>query len=152
MPKLDTLIYITIFIILVIPCNKLLAQQTTDRLNLDSIKSISLNEFNYRIDRAIKLLRKKPLSTISDTDHINIMMCLNTIFMKHIPGSIEQRFKGGRYTEIEKLEKEKNYSRDIVKVYSDWIPDRGMGYYFKKLRMELYGTPHLYAMFEVSEE
>jgi hypothetical protein len=48
-------------------------------------------------------------------------------------------------------ERKVNYERDIVKVYTKWIPNKGMGFYFPQLKMELYGTPMPYAIFEVSE-
>jgi hypothetical protein len=78
-------------------------------------------------------------------------MCLNTIFMIHKKYSIEQVFIGGRYRELETVERKVNYGKDIVKVYPNWIPNRGMGYYFPKLKMELYGTPYRYAIFNVVE-
>jgi hypothetical protein len=117
----------------------------------DSYMPIGLLEFNRLVDRSIKLLQTKSLSAISDTDHINIMRCLNTIFMVHKEVSIEERFSGGRYTELENTERKVNYEKDIVKVYTKWIPNRGMGYYFPLLKMELYGTPMPYAIFKVSE-
>ena len=47
----------------------------------DSSKTISLTEFNHRVDRAIEVLQTKNLAQIADSDHVNIMMCLNTVFM-----------------------------------------------------------------------
>jgi hypothetical protein len=33
----------------------------------------------------------------------------------------------------------------------DWIPNRGMGYYFQRLQIELLGTPHSYSMYTIIE-
>jgi hypothetical protein len=131
--------------------HKSFGQNVDKDFNRDSSKTIKLIEFNHRVDRATELLRTKELSAISDSDHINIMMCLNTIFMIHKKYSIEQVFIGGRYRELETVERKVNYGKDIVKVYPNWIPNRGMGYYFPKLKMELYGTPYRYAIFNVVE-
>ena len=131
----------------------------------DSSETISLTEFNQRIDRAIEVLQTKNLNQIADSDHVNIMMCLNTIFMtgsnkrgpliSATPDSTVkgyariQRFNNGRYKQLEDITKQKKYQQNIIKLYPEWIPNRGMGFYFPKLHMELYGTPHLYALFEV---
>lgn len=131
--------------------NKSFGQNADKHFNLDSSKTISLIEFNHRVDRATELLKTKELLAISDSDHINIMMCLNTIFMVHKKYSIEQVFTGGRYTELETVERKVNYEKDIVKVYPKYVWSRGMGYYFTELKMELYGTPHRYAIFNVVE-
>ncbi|WP_413669243.1 hypothetical protein ACEN9X_04300 [Mucilaginibacter sp. Mucisp86] len=134
-------------------CKNSLAQSPNETFNRDSSKTITLIEFKHRVGRATKLLKTEKLSAISDTDHINIMMCLNTIFMTHLykNGLFEARFEAAEYKNLEILADKKNYSRDIVKVYSEWVPNRGMGYYFPKLKMELYGTPMRYAIFNVLE-
>lgn len=111
--------------------------------NLDSSKTISKVSFDNLVDTCIQLLQTKKLSDISDSEHINIMMCLNTIFMR--------QFIGGHYEKLTTVTNEKNYTKDIIKIYPDWIPNRGMGFYFSKLKMELYGTPRLYAIFNVKK-
>jgi hypothetical protein len=131
--------------------NKSFGQLSKGGFNPDSSQTISLTEFNNRVERAIKLLQTETLSAISDTDHINIMMCLNTVFMTHKRGTFVKRFSGNMYEQLEMIAHKKNYDRDITNVYPDYIPNRGMGYYFPKLKMELYGTPRLYAIFRVSE-
>jgi len=135
--------------------------------NRDSIRTITLSDFNRRVDRAIECLQTKELTQIADSDHINIMMCLNTILMTSLKekgplisqtpnGQVKMyatidRFTNGRYKQLEDIADQKNYDRNIVKVYPDWVFSRGMGLYFVKLQMELYGTPHLYAFFQVSD-
>jgi hypothetical protein len=106
----------------------------------DSYKSITLTAFDEIVNHSIELLQTKKLSEIADHDHINIMMALNTIFMRD--------FLGGHYKQLKVLA-DKKYVREITKVYKEWIPNRGMGFYFPKLKMELYGTPSLYAIFNV---
>jgi hypothetical protein len=109
--------------------------------NRDSSTSITLADFDKQIDDCISLLQAKQLKDISDEQHIQIMICLNTIFMRD--------FKGGHYGQLEKIANHKNYTKDIINVYKEWIPNRGMGFYFPKLQMELYGTPMLYAIYNV---
>ena len=124
-------------------------QNHSSNFNLDSSKEVSLATFNRIVDNSIIILQTKKLSQISDTDHINIMMCLNTIFIVTQKGSFQKRFTGGNYQKLVSICDEKKYIRNIIKVYPNWIPIRGMGYYFPKLKMELYGTPRLYAIFTV---
>lgn len=127
-----------------------LSAQTRPTFNRDVQQVITKTAFDSLIDRSILLLNTKPLTEIGDTGHIGIMMCLNTIMMAHDTG-FSQRFKGSRYERLEKLTEQKNYVRDIITVYPEWIPNRGLGEYFPKLQMELYGTPMLYAWFDVTD-
>ena len=136
-----------VFILISIGILKLNAQEIKN-INLDEQKSISKMEFNQLVDSSTTLLKTKALSEISDTNHIMIMMCLNTIPMA-LDSNLNNRFTGGRYDTLIKWETNKKYTQDIIKVYPKWIPNRGMGYYFPKLKMELYGTPRLYAYFAV---
>lgn len=117
--------------------------------NRDKPLEISRSKFDKLVDTSIVLLENNKLSDISDSGHINIMMCLNTIFMAHDFNS-KPLFKGGRYDKLQVIVEKKEYTRNITKVYS-YTYNRGMGYYFPKLDMELYGTPHLYACFSVEE-
>jgi hypothetical protein len=105
-------------------------------------------EFDILVDSSIYLLTTHDLSDISDDDHKNIMMCLNTIFMAS-DSSLQRRFVSGRYKRLEAVAEKNNYTDNIIKIYPEWLPNRGMGFYFPKLDMELYGTPRLYAWFQV---
>jgi hypothetical protein len=107
-------------------------------------KQIALIDFNQRVDRAIKLLETKKLSAISDSDHINIMMCINTVFLSDLH---KKKSSDHRYMKL--LVLDVNYSFDIRKVYPDYMFNTGMGYYFPKLKMELNGVPAEYAYFEI---
>ena len=71
------------------------------------------------------------------------MMCLNTIFMRD--------FDGAHYDELRQLSKEKKYVENIIKVYPNWVPNRGMGLYFLDLNVELYGTPVLNSVYNVQK-
>ena len=116
---------------------------TIKEINRDSSRSISKKDFDSLVDESTKLLESKNLDEISDTQHINIMLCLNTIFMRD--------FENGRYEKLESVSEQKEYTKNITKRFPEWIPNRGMGFYFPKLPMELYGTPMLYAIFDVKE-
>lgn len=122
--------------------------QAKTQFNRDTFKVISQLEFDNFVDSAIDALTTQALSEISDEGHTNIMMCLNTVFMAH-DTAFQKRFVSGRYQRLEALAEEKQYTTDIVNVYPEWIPNRGMGFYFPKLGMELYGTPMLYAWYQV---
>ncbi|MEO6520326.1 MAG: hypothetical protein ABIN91_01505 [Mucilaginibacter sp.] len=129
-------------------CSNTFAQK--GKVDVDLRKKITQDNFNNRVDRAIHFLQTKQLNKISDTDHINIMMCLNTITFTH-KENFDRRYNTSRYKQLERIAEKVKYAHNIIKVYTDWTANRGMGYYFPKLKMELYGTPNLYAMFEVSD-
>lgn len=123
-----------------------------DSLKFDRDKQthITLSEFYNRVDKATKLLETKSLSNISDKDHINIIMCLNTIaFCKHTIKGVDKRFLNTKCKKFESVADKKKYSDSIRKIYPE-IPSRGLGQYFPKLKTELYGTPYLYAIYSVS--
>jgi hypothetical protein len=111
-------------------------------------KKNTFGEFHRRVDRASKLLQTQKLSAISDSDHVNIMMCLNTIFLS---GDFDKRFNDTICKRLLSIANEKDYRHNIVKVYPEWLFNRGMGRYYPKIKMELYGTPNLYATFIVSK-
>ena len=112
-------------------------------------RSISIASFDSLVDCSAALLQTKNLAEISDSGHIQIMMCLNTIvFTREIP-DFKERFIHEKYQRLLRISEEKDYSRNITKVYPKWIPNRGMGFYFPKLKMELYGIPMPYAKFNV---
>ncbi len=116
-----------------------------DKVPFNRDSSISITKFNFDklIDSCILLLQTRELKDISDEQHIQIMMCLNTIGMRSL--------KGGRFDQLLKVSDDKKYTQDIIKVYKEWSPNRGMGFYFHKLKMELYGTPSPYAVYKVTE-
>lgn len=118
--------------------------------HLESPK-ITLYEFNCRVERAISLLGTKKLRAISDSDHINIMMCANTMLVTDKKNSLRRRFAGGAYSKFQHLLKVRQYDRKIWHVYPNSTFNRGLGYYFPKLKMEYGGTPSPYSVFNVSD-
>ena len=144
-----TIFITTSFIILLTA--KCLGQDTTITytFNPDISKSISRNDFDSFVNESINLLQTKQLSKISDSENIMIIMCLNTILVASTGKNFKQRFKGGQYEKLEKISNEIQYVRNLIKVYPDTVPNRGMGLYFLKLKMEVYGTPRAYAYFYV---
>jgi hypothetical protein len=116
-------------------------QTVNTKFNADSSRVISIEMFNNLIDTCIILLQKQELISIPDSGHIKIMMCFNTVFVRH--------FKDGRYQKLLDLINERNYEKEIIKVYPEWIPNRGLGFYFPKLKMEFAGTPRRYAIYDV---
>ena len=115
--------------------------QAKKPVNRDSSVSITLSEFDQQVNECIGWLKTKSLKDISDDRHIQIMVCLNTIFMWDLHGGI--------YDQLKEVSEKKNYVRDIINVYPEWVPNRGMGYYFTRLKMELYGTPMPYAVYNL---
>ncbi len=80
-----------------------IAQTNSAGFNSDSSKSISVASFDSLVSNSIALLKTKDLSDISDTEHINIMMCYNTIkFTRTRPG-FAFRFADDKYQELESL-------------------------------------------------
>lgn len=116
----------------------------------DSLKTISQIRFDALVENSVELLNTKDLNSISDGDHINIMLCLNTIFMSR-NSTGEKRFSGRRYSKLETLTATTDYTKKIIQIYPDWTPNRGMGFYFKKLNIELYGTPSQSSLFRVGK-
>ncbi len=125
------------------------AQSDSVKFNPDSSKSISISAFDSLFNNSITLLKTKDLADISDSGHIEIMMCYNTIKFTRIKPGFELRFADDKYQELDSLFIEKDYMHNIIKVFPEWMPNRGLGFYFPKLKMEVYGTPRAYAMFRV---
>lgn len=118
----------------------------TDDFKTKESKQISKHDFDSLVDSSINILKTKDLKNIADSEHINIMYCLNSIF---VLGTKEKEYKYGRYKKLWTQMEKVNYTVDIIKIYTDWTVNRGMGFYFPKLKMELFGTPMDYAVFDV---
>ncbi len=105
--------------------------------------SIKINraDFDMLVINSIRNLQNYTLDSLRDDQHVEIMRCLNTIGMRSL--------HGGNYDELTKLAEQKNYVKAITLIYPNWIPNRGMGMYFPKLNMELYGTPAPYAVYDI---
>jgi len=115
--------------------------------NQDSISYISKSNFDSLVLYSIRQLKTKDIDQITDKDHIQIIKINNTILMSH-DNIHNKRFVNSIYSDFETLIKEKNYATEMSKKY-DWIPNRGMGYYFLKLQVEFGGTPHFFSRYVV---
>lgn len=118
-------------------------EKSTIEFDRGSSKVISKVDFDTLVEKSIILLETKTLEEITDAQHIDIMMCLNTAGM--------QSLKNEKYRKLELVSEQKGYAKNIIKRYPKWIPNRGMGFYFPKLNMEVYGTPRAYAIFEIKK-
>ena len=111
--------------------------------NMDSMVVVTKQQFDSTIIDCTSLLTTHSNIQLKDEDHIKILRLINTISM-----SQETSFKSGIYSEFMKLVKEKDYEKD-VSIYYDWIPNRGMGFYFQKLQIELGGTPRIFSRYTI---
>ncbi len=111
--------------------------------NMDSLIVVNMQQLNAIVEHCISLLKTARNIEIKDTDHIKIIRTINTINMDQ-----DISFKNGIYADFLKLLKDKDYEKEIS-TYYDWIPNKGMGFYFQKLQVELGGTPHLYSRYTI---
>ena len=141
--------YILVIIFMVSELISINSFGQTKQFHVDSAeniaKRITFAEFDRRINGAIKLLQTKDLSKITDSDHVNIIMCLNTIFMN----SLGEKFKRLHCKKLLWISNKVDYMHKIDKIYPNWIFNRGMGHYYPKIKKELYGTPNMYATFDI---
>lgn len=113
-------------------------------------QQISKMQFDSLVDVSIHLLKTKRIGAINDEQHIVIMMCLNTIPLAFTK-QLEPRFQGGRYDELKTIAERKKYDEKIIRVYHIRKLNKGHGWYFPSLQMELGGSPAPYAWFDVGE-
>ncbi len=111
--------------------------------NMDSLIIVTKQQFDTIVQHCTSLLTTRRNIEIKDADHIKIIRLINTINM-----SQDTSFKSGIYADFMKQVKDKDYEKEIS-TYYDWIPNRGMGFYFQKLQVELGGTPHLYSKYRI---
>jgi hypothetical protein len=108
--------------------------------------TLTRTKFDYYVDSCIILLETKKLSEISDSGHIYIMLCDNTIFYTRILGL--QRFAGGRYDKFENAISNALYARNITSLYPDW-KSTGSGIYFPRLQIAYGGLMLRHSVFKV---
>ena len=111
--------------------------------NMDSMVVVTKQQFDSTVTVCTTLLTTHSNIQLKDEDHMKIIRLINTIGM-----SKETSFKIGIYSEFMKLVKEKDYEKD-VSIFYDWIPNRGMGFYFQKLQIELGGTPRIFSRYTI---
>lgn len=108
-------------------------------------ETISKEMFLDLVNQSIKLLENKKLDEIKDFEHIQIIMCINTI--KILKSKLE---KETICEKLLKLEEEKDYGNQLSKnIYTDCIPNRGMGFYYTKIKIELNGAPSKFAWYNL---
>lgn len=143
--KINTLL-LAIFCMLL--NSSIFAQNSKQIIHPDKSKKITLIEFQSRVDRATILLDSKKLNAISDTDHVNIIMCTNTInTVNH--SFFEPKLTTNKYNKFGAMLTKVNYRKNIIKVYPKFSWNTGMGYYFPKLNIELDGIPAPYSVFDI---
>lgn len=109
--------------------------------NMDSMVILSKAQFDTIVRDCIALLETHPTIQLKDKDNSTIIRLINTINMNRY-----YLDKNEIYAKFIEVVKSKGYEKDIA-IYYDWVPNRGMGYYFQKLQIELGGTPHLYSQY-----
>jgi hypothetical protein len=112
----------------------------------DSMVQVDSTRFRALVDHLNLKLAHDTLRNWSDTDHINLMRSLNTIMFEAREG---ERFHAGPYHQLESLSEVAGYRTWAAENLGGWVPNRGMGFYFTKLDMELEGTPTLHGRFNV---
>ncbi|MBD3581066.1 hypothetical protein [Flavobacterium selenitireducens] len=102
-------------------------------------QSLTLEQFNTLVDRSIAVLKTKTAISMTEKEHIGIMMSINTLTFT-LDGNRKRIYTDGRYRQLEDTVRSKNYMKEAMKVFPDCIP-KGLGVYFPKLNVEFYGTP-----------
>jgi hypothetical protein len=95
----------------------LMAQENRRMTSLDSSRTITLSQFNRLIDSCTFLLRTTPILKISDSGHIDIIKCSNTIEFAYDQLFREKRFKAARYQDFMRLLLSKKYLSKIREIY-----------------------------------
>jgi hypothetical protein len=111
--------------------------------NMDLKNVVSKKQLEMMVYSSTTILKNKRLSEITDEENIQIIRLLNTLRM-----SRDSYLKSGVYAKFINETKKNNFVKEISSYY-DWIPSRGMGFYFQKLQVELGGTPHFYSRYTV---
>lgn len=99
--------------------------------SLDYAATITIKEFNFLVDGCIKLLQTKQLVEMSDSEHKQIILCINT-----------RSSRCEHCGDFSSLLLEKSYFDKILTIYPDWLPSLGLGFYFPKLKVGLMGAPN----------
>lgn len=111
----------------------------------DSLVIVNKNQFDIIIKFCTKLLTVFKINEIQNVDHIKIIRLINAIRI-----SQSDLLKHGIYADFMKLVEDINYDKQMY-TYYDWIPNKGMGFYFKQLNIELGGTPRMYSVFKIND-
>ena len=87
--------------------------------------TITLKEFDKKIDECITLLQARQLRELTDSQHRQIIFCFNSL----------RNFTDEDYKLFKNLLQDKCYFEDILIIYPDWLPSLGLGYYFPRLKV-----------------
>jgi hypothetical protein len=136
----------SISLIIALNSTQIVGQSKVLETRNDKINSITFSEFDSLLQRLSILLETHDLVKISDSDHIMIIKTINTLNTPRYEGMRERKIQ----TRFLHLISNKDYLRGIASIYS-WVPSRGMGYYFKKLDVELMGSPHSSNLFLITD-
>jgi hypothetical protein len=117
------------------------------QLNWDSTIILAPKQFDSLVNKSISVLKTQKLVAIKDKDHIDIIRLYNTSFMA--PPNLYTMCDTMALKKFNQLLSETKYLENITKIYPDWIPSRGMGFYISKLQIEFGGTPHGRSYFSV---
>lgn len=111
--------------------------------NMDSKNGLTKQQFELKVNESTTNLNDKRLSEISNEANSQIIRLINTTRM-----SQDSLRYAGIYSDFITAVEKTGYEKEIASFY-DWIPNRGMGFYFQKLQVELGGTPHLYSIYTI---
>lgn len=95
--------------------------------------TLSKAKFDMLVDSCTTLLETKKVSEISDSGHIYIILCANTIFYTRTPESryFDKRFAGGRYGRFDDILNQSSYIRKLGERYR--YESTGSGICYPKL-------------------
>jgi len=128
------------------------AQFVTPISNADSFSiTLSRAEFETLVDSCTWLLKSKKITEISDSGHIYIILCKNTIFYSRKNKSVKKRFEGDKFENYSHLLNDSGYVKKLGDIYTDWQTNKGMGIYFPQLQIEFGGQLHRHSLINVIE-
>lgn len=111
---------------------------------------ITKKQFDSIIDMTLRRLQDNSITSLTETENSNIIRLLNTSFMYPLTSLRDSTiFQSAPYIALMNMLEKKDYLNTLLKENYDWVISRGMGYYFPKLKLELYGTPYLRSYFDI---
>lgn len=125
-----------------------LAQNNQTRFPCDSAIIVSEKQFDSIVSFSAHLLQTKKLSALTADQHRAIIRADNTIW---IGETRIARYKTGNYAVIRKFLGDRNYLTNMLKLYPEWSPNRGMGIFFHQLNIEYGGTPCRWSMYTITK-
>jgi hypothetical protein len=111
--------------------------------NMDLKNFVNQAQLEMLVIQSTTILDTKSILVITDEENIQIIRLINTIRMEQ-----DSLYKSGVYLHFMEDVEKTNYEKEISILY-DWILNRGMGFYFQKLQVELGGTPHFYSRYVI---